>query len=104
MIERTIKFAEAMKKMTRKADKDQTIEVINRLKAEKIELEARAREITDLAKNSLQPIPELVETETMVNQEKVNEEVEPNQVYVKITGNDAVKALKANYIKWYLHY
>lgn len=40
----------------------------------------------------------------MVNKEKVNEEVEPDQVYIKITGSEQVKALQANYIKWYLTY
>ena len=40
----------------------------------------------------------------MVNKEKVNEEVEPDQVYIKITGSEQVKALQSNYIKWYLTY
>ena len=77
----------AKKKMARQADKQQTDQVIANVQQEKAELEAKVKEIVALGKNPLQPPPELMEVETMINQERVNEELQPDEVQITLTGN-----------------
>ena len=57
-----------------------------------------------MATNHFQPPPELVEVDAMINQEKVNEELEPNEIQITLTGNPQLAACGGSYIKYYIVY
>ena len=59
-------------------------------------------ELRGLAKNPFQPPPVLEEVDAMVNQEKRNEELEPDEVQITLSGSLA--ATGASYVKYYLTY
>jgi phosphotransferase system HPr-like phosphotransfer protein len=54
--------------------------------------------------NPWQPPPQFVEEQVNVSKEVVNEEVDEDQICVKITGSDMLRATNATYIKYYLFY
>jgi len=66
--------------------------------AEAETLKQQGEGLKELAKNPFQPVPEMVEIDTMVNQEKVNAELQPNQILVKLTGGPQIAGLDATYI------
>ncbi len=90
--------------MTRKADKDATTQVILNLIKEAEELKKQEDNLKTLAKNTFQPVPELIEVDATVNEEKTNKEVAPNQIMIKFTGSPQLAACGASYIKYYLTY
>ena len=49
-------------------------------------------------------MPELVEKDVTIQKAKVNADVRPDQIRVKITGSEELKKSGANYIKVYLPY
>ena len=61
------KFKEAIKKMTRKADKDQATQVVLNMVKEAEELKKQIEVMKTMAKNHFQPPPELVEVDAMIN-------------------------------------
>ena len=90
--------------MTRKADKDATTQVILNLVQEAEQLKKQEDNLKTLAKNSFQPVPELIEVDATVNEEKTNKEVAPNQIMIKFTASPQLAACGASYIKYYLTY
>lgn len=54
--------------------------------------------------NPWQPPPQFVEEQVNVNKEVVNEDVDPDQICIQITGSDMLRATKADYVKYYLFY
>ena len=93
-----------MKKMTRKQDKDKTTQVVLKLIQDAEQLVKKQTELDSLTSNPFQPVPEFVEIEAMINQEKVNDDLEPNEVQVTLTGSDRVAALEATHIEYALFY
>jgi len=93
-----------MKKMLRKQDKEQTTQVILGLVREAEELKKQIEQMKTMAKNHFQPPPELVEVDAMINQEKVNEEMQPDEFWITLTGGAQLAGCGGSYIKYYVTY
>lgn len=76
-----------MRKMTRKQDKDATTQVVLSIVEEVEELKRQSDNLKVIVKNPFQPPPEFEEVKAMVNQEKTNAELEPNEFQIKFKGN-----------------
>ena len=57
------------------------------LVSEAEELKKQVDQMKVMAKNTFQPPPELVEVEAMINQEKVNEELAPDEIQITLQGS-----------------
>ena len=57
-----------------------------------------------IVKNPFQPPPELVEEEAMVNEEKINAELEPNELRIKFTGSDTLASCGGSRIEYFIEY
>ena len=90
--------------MARKADKDATTQIVLNLVGEAEQLKKQIELMKSMAKNQLQPPPELVEVDAMINQDKVNEEVAPDEIQITLTGNPQLAACGGSYIKYYVVY
>ena len=51
------------------------------------DLKKQEAKLKTIASNPFQPVPELIEVQTMVNREKVNEDVAPDEIMISLTGN-----------------
>lgn len=73
--------------MTRKQDKDATTQVVLNIVEEVEDLKRQADNLKVLVKNPFQPPPQLEEVKAMVNKEKINAELEENEIQIKFKGN-----------------
>lgn len=104
MTEKVKQYMEAKKKITKKDDLEKTNEVIKQL-MEKAKLQKeQALAVKGLLENKFQPAPEFKEKETPTMQEKVNQNMEPNQIKIKIRGSERLRAADASYIKYHFPY
>ena len=90
--------------MVRKADKDSTTQLVLSLVRDAEELKKQIELMKLMAKNQLQPPPTLVEVDAMINQEKFNTDLAPNEIHISLTGNAQLAACGGTYIKYYLVY
>lgn len=58
----------------------------------------------DIAKNPLQPVPQIIDKETRVQEEKINEELKPNQIRVTLKGSAKLGVTDAHYVKYSIRY
>ena len=100
-----IKTANAgISKIRKKEDKDKMNMVINKLLGDAEGLKKQRVQLKSLVANPFQPLPELEEKDVTINRAKVNADVRPDQIRVKLTGSDELKNSGGSYIKIYLPY
>lgn len=95
------KVNEAINKARNKAEKEKFNDVKQNLLAKGKALAATNQKLNSLVSNKLQPAPEIVDEEHKVNKEVINEELKPNQIKIKLTGSDTLRAADATYVKYH---
>jgi hypothetical protein len=51
--------------------------------------------------NKYQPPPEIVEVETKQNKEVINEELKQDQIKIRLTSSERLRAADATYVKYH---
>ena len=57
--------------------------------------------LKSLVDNKFQPPPEIVEVETKQNKEVINEDLKPNQIRIRMTASERLRAADATYVKYH---
>ena len=71
----------------KKQDQAQALEQYKKLDDEVKEFTQLFHKMKDLAKNPLQPVPQIIEKEHRVQEQKINEELMPNQIRITLKGS-----------------
>ena len=98
------RFQSAMKTATRAEEKNQIKQALLNVLREGENLKKMKDQIQELAKNPFQPPPTIVEVDAMINQEKVNRELQPNEIQLTLRGTPELAGCGASYVKYYLVY
>ncbi len=96
-----VRVNEAINKSKNKAEKEKLTADKQNLMVKGKELAATNQKLNSLISNKLQPAPEIVEEEHKVNKEVINEDLKPNQIKIKLTGSDTLRAANATYVKYH---
>lgn len=102
--EKLAKVDEQRKKCTKKADLEKVDEVKKELLARGQVVKSQFALVKELTGNKFQPAPEIVDKETFVMQEVTNPNLKPNQIRIKLTGSDRLRAADASYVKYHFQY
>ena len=62
------------------------------------------KKLNALVSNKFQPPPEIVEEEHKVNKEVINSDLKQNQIRIKLTGSETLRAANATYVKYHFQY
>ena len=91
---------EAINKAKNKAEKEKHTADKQSLMEQGKTLAQTNQKLNTLISNKFQPAPDIVEEEHKVNKEVINTDLKPNQIRIKLTGSDTLRAAKATYVKY----
>jgi hypothetical protein len=99
--EQLARVEEAIGKSKLKADKEKLMGLKQNLVEKGKGIAACFLKLKKMISDKLSPPPEIVDVDTKVNKEVINEDLKPNQIRIRLTGSDRLRAADASYVKYH---